>query len=612
MCPIKKGIINLKLETMKAKILTIVILFSVLFSFAQNKTEEKKPVPFYKSDWKFIKQNGKYGFINSIGEVVVKPKFDTIYKFGIYKSDWALIKANQKYGFINEIGKFVVLPRYDTIYKFGTYRSDWALVKQDGKYGFINEIGEIVLKPKYDNIDSVTSKTQKQEEYIPAKFSNLENINDIIAIGNIKILIEQDTTECLISESNAWNYSFTNGTLSLYGFTCISNNNSNGKCDVVVKLKKINKIMTSGNSEVKSKSKIKANYLTLISSGNSDISMNLDAQRTIVETTGNSTIKLKGNCDDLNLSTSGNSDFIGITLESKKCNAKISGNSTAKVHAINEIDLSASGNSDFVYYGNPSIINKNISGHSEIKNISKDSLNNKDVSIDTIFNSNKNINWNSNDNKHKSNNKISAKVIADIGFNGFLINKTNLNLPSKYDFLKLDYSKSLFFSFSILNEGFKILENHITLNTGLTFEFNNYAFVNNYKLSPDSNFIYATKTTNVKYKKDKLVVSYLDIPLILKFETIKDKRNNTYYISAGIIGGLRIDSHTKQVFKIGNEKDKPKIHDDFNLAPFKYSGIIKLGYGDYSIYGTYTFSNLFRKNEGPTLNPFSIGFSWDF
>jgi hypothetical protein len=57
-------------------------------------------------------QDGKYGFKNAKGKVVVKPKYEVAFHFR--EDGRALVKAeNGKYGYINKKGKFVVKPTMD-------------------------------------------------------------------------------------------------------------------------------------------------------------------------------------------------------------------------------------------------------------------------------------------------------------------------------------------------------------------------------------------------------------------------------------------------------------------------------------------------------------------
>ena len=52
------------------------------------------------------------------------------------------IKINNKYGFIDSVGNVVIVPQYDFAYKFSCGR---AVVAQGDKMGVINESNELVI-----------------------------------------------------------------------------------------------------------------------------------------------------------------------------------------------------------------------------------------------------------------------------------------------------------------------------------------------------------------------------------------------------------------------------------------------------------------------------------
>jgi hypothetical protein len=60
------------------------------------------------------------------------------------------IKENGKWGYMDETGKVVVPPAYDYAWD---YNDGMGRVKQKGKYGFLNEKGELVIKPEFGYAD---------------------------------------------------------------------------------------------------------------------------------------------------------------------------------------------------------------------------------------------------------------------------------------------------------------------------------------------------------------------------------------------------------------------------------------------------------------------------
>ena len=100
-----------------------------------------------------VKLNGKYGFINEAGEMVIKPQFEDAGYFA--SNGLARVKLNGKYGFINEAGETVIRPQFEEADEFAS--NGLAPVKLNGKWGFINEAGETVIKPQFDDAYSFAS-----------------------------------------------------------------------------------------------------------------------------------------------------------------------------------------------------------------------------------------------------------------------------------------------------------------------------------------------------------------------------------------------------------------------------------------------------------------------
>ncbi len=141
---------------MKAlSIISIFILISIN-SFSQSNDS-------YPDGWTMVTKDGYVGFIDDSGNEVVKPKYESIGKFGEYHEHWALVSidAGTKLGFIDDNGNEIVKPKYDTIGRFGKYHEGWALVSVDvgTKYGFIDENGNEVVKPKFETIDDLKSSS---------------------------------------------------------------------------------------------------------------------------------------------------------------------------------------------------------------------------------------------------------------------------------------------------------------------------------------------------------------------------------------------------------------------------------------------------------------------
>lgn len=118
------------------------------------------------------------------------------------------------------------------------------------------------------------------------------------------------------------------------------------------------------------------------------------------------------------------------------------------------------------------------------------------------------------------------------------------------------------------------------------------------------------------YKKSKLTVSYVNFSLVPMIDfggyrrkaRIWESHNSSFRIGAGPYVGYRIGSHTKVVYKDGNNREKDKDRDSFYLNNLRYGVRLQLGIRSTDFFFNYDLNNLFTNKAGnPNLNAFSFG-----
>jgi len=105
--------------------------------------------PFGTNHLARVLKDGKYGYINESGKIVIPIKYDFIDSFdtnGLARV--AQYGMSDKWGLINEEGKLVVDMVYDAVLPFAD--NGLAAVMLDGKCGYINTSGDIVIQPQFD------------------------------------------------------------------------------------------------------------------------------------------------------------------------------------------------------------------------------------------------------------------------------------------------------------------------------------------------------------------------------------------------------------------------------------------------------------------------------
>lgn len=194
----------------------------------------------------------------------------------------------------------------------------------------------------------------------------------------------------------------------------------------------------------------------------------------------------------------------------------------------------------------------------------------------------------------------------EFGFNGFDKEDYSMYNSADKDFMSLNQGKSIEFNLNFYELNIGLAKNYVGLVSGMGFSFNNYRFDNNYTIAKG-----ATRTEPVALNpndlsKTKLAVSYLNVPVLLEFQIPVNHNEGRLFINGGIVGGVKIGSHTK--VKYGDKKDKDRS--GFNLNSFNYAATARIGYKDISLFAKYSLTPLFQTGKGPELTPFTIGISF--
>jgi hypothetical protein len=382
-----------------------------------------------------------------------------------------------------------------------------------------------------------------------------------------------------------------------------------GKDDITVNFIKLNKLTLQSTCDVKSINQINSNKLEVVILGSSDIDLDVNVKELSTTIEGSGDAKYKGTADSNKVEIKGSGDLEAYDLATTSTNIEISGAGDAKVNATQDLKGVINGTGDITYFKEP--LNKDIKVNgvgsygmkggkeeSESGDTTKFKIADKTIWIMGTNGSRKD--------SLKKKNKFNVYWAGfGLGINGYLNAKNGISVPKGFD---LDYAKSIDVTCNFWEQKIPIWKRHINIVTGMGFDFNNYRLSNNYSLIKGTSQVSAVYDSSVSFKKNKLMLSYLNVPLLLQFDTDPiGKGHRTIHLSAGVVGGLRIGAHTKQEYEIDGTNYSPKIHDDFDLNPFKCSAMVRVGYGNLDLYASYALTSMFKNNEGPQLYPFSVG-----
>jgi hypothetical protein len=92
----------------------------------------------------FSDEKNQWGFIDRGGNMVIPPQFQDAQYFG---EGLAPVEVEFKYGYIDKNGRIIIKPSFEMAYSFS---DGIGVVILKDKYGFIDSKGQFVVPPKYD------------------------------------------------------------------------------------------------------------------------------------------------------------------------------------------------------------------------------------------------------------------------------------------------------------------------------------------------------------------------------------------------------------------------------------------------------------------------------
>ena len=193
------------------------------------------------------------------------------------------------------------------------------------------------------------------------------------------------------------------------------------------------------------------------------------------------------------------------------------------------------------------------------------------------------------------------------------------NLSDGWEDMELDMGSSFSMQFNFANYSVNLnSRGNIGLVTGLGIEYQRFRFSdeNITLIKEESNTIPVhvqdiyTEDNIDHVQRSSFKNLYLTIPFIfeVQFPAAKAAKKRIY-ASAGFMGGVRMHSKTKIVYRDSDDdKQKEKMKGNFHVVPFKVDVTGRIGYRNINIWGSYTLTNLFKSNTIPDLKVYTLGF----
>jgi len=219
---------------------------------------------------------------------------------------------------------------------------------------------------------------------------------------------------------------------------------------------------------------------------------------------------------------------------------------------------------------------------------------------------------------------------VELGVSGYLTPDFDMNFNPAYPYLNMNTARSLTVNLNPFDLNVNLAGNKLGFTTGLGFQISNYYFTGNYVMLKDSAAIVAYRVQDtlgnaVDLRVNKMVTSYLNLPLFFEYQTNPCMRLNSFHVTVGVIAGVRIGSYTKQVY---NDKEGSyylvdengrrvasydvdhyvaRTRGAYHLNPFKLDAAFRIGWSYLNLFATYSLTEMFQEGQGPVLHPFTVG-----
>ncbi|MDR0438111.1 MAG: DUF2807 domain-containing protein [Bacteroidales bacterium] len=194
----------------------------------------------------------------------------------------------------------------------------------------------------------------------------------------------------------------------------------------------------------------------------------------------------------------------------------------------------------------------------------------------------------------------------DFGFSSYGQDFFQHTLPEDYKNMELKQNVSFAFNMNLFQYGVRLGRSDFGIGTGVGIGWNTYRFLDESVIpSGDKDLgIFVIEPydgdEDRRYRKSLIRTTWLKVPLYVNYQ---QKR---FFATAGVVGNVRLGASSKQVYSF-NGRNRDKTRDNFYLNAFRADAEVRFGYRNVGFFATYSLTELFLKNRGPELIPFSFG-----
>ena len=115
------------------------------------------------------------------------------------------------------------------------------------------------------------------------------------------------------------------------------------------------------------------------------------------------------------------------------------------------------------------------------------------------------------------------------------------------------------------------------------------------------------KPDTAGYKRYKFSTTYVQAPFELRYFSNSLNRNKGFKAAIGLQVGTLLGAHTKGLRAVEGTNIKDKVNTKRYTSQWNFAATARVGYGNFSLFGSYNLTNVFKDNAGPPITPMSVG-----
>jgi hypothetical protein len=442
------------------------------------------------------------------------------------------------------------------------------------------------------------------------------NFDKIRVSGSVNVFYTQSDTSSVIVKGKSTEIDRVQTSVENSVLVISNKGDFTEPVEVHVRHNNLQALDAAGATTFKTTNEISGDSIAVEMSGSANTKMMVRVKSLKCLQSGASSAVFRGSADKMDANISGASTLKAFELSTKNTVVITTGAANARVFANEKVVANAGGASDIKIKGNPTDVTSETSAAANISRV-KEGQAGKQSKDTTVYNlkSTKIIVIDKDDEitisqPKKKRARHGAKQWRGIslGVNGYANSQGGINMLNPYQYMELDYARSWNLQVNPIELDFRIVQNYVRLVTGMGLDYHWYMFANNTNLNPDSSFTWGTidSTKTYSYKKNSMRTIYIQVPLLLEFNT-NNRTHKGFHMAVGIIGEYLIGSRLKQKLEYNDYEVKQKRKDPLNLNPFGAKAHVNIGYKYLTVYAEYNLTPLFQYGKGPELYPFTVG-----